>query len=88
MSTTTLHEFDRNVRALIRSRHGIAVSLTYAQVKALLKAVNQPHGNAFMQKLRKNGLLTPLPIPGVSGHGRYSIDDVVAMLVNLNGGKR
>lgn len=86
MSTATLSEFDRNVRALIRSRHGIAVSLSYAQVKAMLSAVNLPHGNAFMQKLQSTGKLTPLHNANPGGHARYGVDAVVALLVDLNGG--
>lgn len=79
-----LADFDKELRTLIRSRHGIAVSLNYAQVQGVLKAVNLPHGNAFMDKLRQNGLLRALPAL-VGGHARYGIDEVVQMVKQLNG---
>lgn len=85
MTTATGTDFEREVRMLIRSRHGIAPSLNHAQVKSLLAAVNLPHGNAFMDKVRQNGLLQPLPIP-LNGHARYGIEAVVNLLKQLNGG--
>lgn len=86
MSTATLNEFERNLRTLIRSRHGIAVTVNYAQVKALLAAVNLPHGNAFMQKLQANGWLAAVPNANPGGHARYGVDQVVKLMVELNGG--
>jgi hypothetical protein len=86
MSAITLRDFEREIRTLIRSRHGIAISLTYEQVKGLLKASNLSHGDAFMRKIRDNGMLRPLPAPPVAGHARYGVDAVVRLIVNLNGG--
>ena len=88
MSTATLNDFERNVRALIRSRHGIAVTLNYAQVKQLLHAVNLPHGNAFMHKLQANGWLSAVPQANPGGHARSGVDAVVRLVVELNGGPR
>lgn len=86
MSTATLESFERDLRLLIRSRHGIAVALTGEDVKALLKACNQPTGEAFLQKLRDNHLLRAIPAK-IDMHPRYGIDNVVSMLVSLNGGR-
>lgn len=86
MSTATLVSFERDVRALIRSRHGIAIALTGAQVKELLAAVNLPHGEAFVQKLRDNGLLRAIPAR-VDMHPRYGVEAVVVLCVELNGGR-
>ena len=88
MSTATLNDFQRNLRTLIRSRHGIAVTVNHAQVKALLQSVNMPHGEGFMQKLKDHGKLTALPNVNPGGHARYAVDAVVDLLVELNGGTR
>lgn len=85
MSTATLSTFEREVRTLIRSRHGIGIALTGPQVKALLAAVNLPSGEAFLQKLRDNGKLRAIPA-GVDMHPRYGIEAIVALCVELSGG--
>lgn len=86
MSTATLQSFEKDLRTLIRSRHGIAVALSYAQVQSLLKVVNLPCGDAFMTKLQKNGNLQPLPNANPGGHARYGVDAVIHLLISLNGG--
>jgi len=88
MSTATLNDFERNVRALIRSRHGIAVTLNHTQIKGLLAAANLPSGEGFMQKLKDNDQLLPVPNALPGGHPRYGVDAVVALVVDLNGGSR
>jgi hypothetical protein len=86
MSAGGLREFEGELRTLIRSRHGIAVCLTYSQVRRVLKAVNLPSGDAFMRKMRNVGLLQTLsPTRGV-GHARYGVEDVVRMVMKLHGG--
>ena len=87
MSTATLASFEKDVRMLIRSRHGITIALTGGQVKDLLAAVNLPNGEAFLQKLRDNGLLPAIPAR-FDLHPSYGIEDVVGLCVELSGGSR
>jgi len=88
MSGAVMVSFEKDVRALITSRHGIAVALTRQQVKDLFRAVNLPNGEAFLQKLRDNGMLRALPLASCGTHPRYAVESVVRLCVELNGGER
>lgn len=84
--STSVASFERDVRTLIKSRHGIAISLTGVQVKGLLSAVNLPSGDSFMQKLRDCGRLRAIPAK-LELHPRYGVDEIVKLVVELNGGE-
>jgi hypothetical protein len=79
-----LATFEREVRLLIRSRHGVVITMTLPQVKQLLRAVNLPAGNSFLQKLRDCGKLranrSVVPM-----QARYPVEQVVRLVVELNG---
>lgn len=76
--------FEKEVRLLIRSRHGVVITMTLPQVKLLLKSVNLPAGNSFLQKLRDCGKLKANRV-AVPMQARYPVEQVVRLVVELNG---
>lgn len=76
--------FEKEVRLLIRSRHGVVITMTLPQVKLLLRSVNLPSGESFLQKLRDCGKLKANRV-AVPMQARYPVEQVVRLVVELNG---